>query len=84
MDAFQSNPGDAGRRENLRFGLFKRRGKQSDANKDGGRSGRLLLRQVGKKVLDEGNDAFGFLRKAQVPRRLFRFRCSLMTLLGSS
>ena len=32
------------------------------------------MRQGGKKVLDEGNDdAFGFGRKAQVPRRLFRF-----------
>ena len=33
----------------------------------------LLARQGGKKVLDEGNEAFGFGRKAQVPGRFLGF-----------
>ena len=44
------------------------RDEQTVNRADAGCCGRLLLRQRGKKVLDEGNNAVGSWREAQVTR----------------
>ena len=60
--------GNEGKVSMVGLRLFHRRGEQAEADKDSGGGGRLLLPQRGKKVGNEGNDALGFAREAQVPR----------------